>query len=542
MTAPESGSRIHRALGFLLFVLFAVALAAYLHLTLPGVPDRDALYHFRHAALYREFGPLMSAFPWTQYSVVSRIGADIWYGFHLLLTPFTLDPDPVRGVKLAGAFDLAAMLVLVYAAGRLLRARLAPLWPLMALTFAPYLLYRLLMTRPHVISIGFAALLLACAVEGSMWGVALVSFAIAWVHLGFFWVVPLIIGVVAFVRWIVEGKWAWREALVAITGTVAGWALRPNPIGAAKLVYTQIVQLAIEKQKGLPLLFGGDLVSGMQTLEQSGIGDFARHFVPGLTLWALLAIVLVAAATSQSELAPRQRALLWSSFALSAITLAMMMRFSLRAVDLLSVFTAMLAAGVYTCILSPAMGGKSEFSTPSHLRAVVAVGAALIALMVWQGARDYARVMPRMTYSPYRFKLAGAWLAQNSAPGDIVFDAHWDLFPDLFFWNTTNLYVGGMDPIFQYAYDPKLYWKAHHLYTGRFSSFTCAGPVCGPSNGEDTFRVLTRDFHAKFLVLEQKRYAPLFHYALNDPRFQFVFDDGVVAVFRLIGEGEGQRR
>jgi len=151
-------------------------------------------------------------------------------------------------------------------------------------------------------------------------------------------------------------------------------------------------------------------------------------------------------------------------------------------------------------------------------------------------------VMPRMTYSPYRFKLADAWLADNSEPGAIVFNAHWDLFPDLFFWNTSNRYVGGMDPIFQYAYDPKLYWKAHHLYTGRFSSFTCAGPVCGPSNGEDTFRVLTRDFHARFLVLEQKRHAALFRYALSDPRFQFVFDDGVVAVFSLAGQGEPQRR
>ena len=68
MTAPESGSRIHRALGFLLFVLFAVALAAYLHLTLPGVPDRDALYHFRHAALYREFERFRTH--------ISRVGAD----------------------------------------------------------------------------------------------------------------------------------------------------------------------------------------------------------------------------------------------------------------------------------------------------------------------------------------------------------------------------------------------------------------------------------------------------------------------------------
>ncbi|MFB3882326.1 MAG: hypothetical protein ACE149_13750 [Armatimonadota bacterium] len=535
MTAPEGG-RIRRAFGFLLFALVAVALAAYLHLALPGIPDRDALYHFRHAALYRERGPLMSEFPWTQCSMVSKLGADIWYGFHLLLTPFTLDPDPVRGVKLAGAFDLAAMLILVYVAARLVRARLAPVWPLMALTFAPYLLYRLLMTRPHVISIGLAALLLACAAEGSLLGVGLVSFAIAWVHLGFFWVVPLVIGVVAFVRWIVEGRPAWREALAALAGMAAGWVLRPNPIGAAKLVYTQIVQLAMEKHKGVPLLFGGDLTSGLQALAQRGASDFARHFLPGIIVWVLLAIAMTVATTNGTGLAPRRRTFLWSSFALSGAALVMMIGFSLRAADLFSVFTVMFAAGAYTWLIAPSMEAGVEPWTPFQGRGLLAIGGALLAFMLVSAGSDYVRVMPRMTYSPQRLKQADEWLLDNSAPGDIVFHAHWDLFPDLFFWNTKNHYVGGMDPIFQYAYSPALYWKAHHLYTGRFSSFTCSDPVCGPANGEDTYLVLTRDFHAKFLVLEQKRHAALFRYALNDPRFQFAFDDGTVAVFRLTGD------
>ncbi|MCJ7750925.1 MAG: hypothetical protein MUQ65_07495, partial [Armatimonadetes bacterium] len=101
--------------------------------------------------------------------------------------------------------------------------------------------------------------------------------------------------------------------------------------------------------------------------------------------------------------------------------------------------------------------------------------------------------------------------------------------------NTKDKYIGGMDPIFQYAYDPALYWKAHHLYTGQFANYTCGEPMCDPSNSEDTFTVLQRDFRASYLVLEQKRHPRLLRYALGDPRFQFVFDDGVIAVFRLVG-------
>jgi hypothetical protein len=539
MTAPDGRHRLGGAVGFVCFAIVAVALAAYLHLSLPNTPDRDGLYHYRHASLYWEHGPLTHGLPWSSYSVLSSIGADIWYGFHLLLAPFTLGRDPVRGVKLAGVFDLAALLVLVYAAMRFARMRLAFLWPLVVIGFSPYLLYRFVMTRPHVISTGFAALLLACAVDGSLWGIGLVSFAITFVHLGFFWVIPLIVGVVIFTKRVTEGKLDWREIAAAIAGGMVGWALRPDPIGAAKMVYIQIVELAILKQQGVPLLFGADLVSGMQSLQQYG-GNFLWHFLPALALWAMAAIILVAAATSQAELTPRARTLLWSSFALSAVTVVIMMRFSLRAIDLISVFTVMLAAAVHTHILGPGIAGRSGFSTPASLRAVTAIGGVLIAFMLFRGGYEHARVMPKLGYSPTRFKLAAEWLADNSEPGDIAFNAHWDLFPDLFFWNTKDRYVGGQDPIFQYAYSPSLYWKAHHLYTGQFSSYTCGEPVCGPSNGEDTFTVLQRDFNAKFLVMEQKRQPALFQYAVNDPRFQFVFDDGEVAVFRLGGRPQRQ--
>ncbi len=548
-TGSERKGRFRDVLGLVCFSAAAVALAAYLHLSLPNIPDRDALYHYGHAALYRDEGPLVHAFPWTAYSMVAKVGADIWYGFHLLLVPFTLSSDQVRGVKLAGAFDLAAMLVLVFAAVRVLRMRLAPLWPLAALCFSPYLLYRFVMTRPHVISTGLAALLLAVAVEGSLWGVGLVSCAITFVHLGFFWVIPLIVGVVLFTKWATEGRPDWRGLVAAAAGGALGWALRPNPIGAAKLVYIQIVQLALEKHKGVPLLFGADLMSGVQAIALSP-DSLTGHLLAPLALWALSAAVLIAAVTSRCELSPRQRTLLWGSLALSALTLGMMMQVSVRAIDLLSVFTVMLAASVYTLVLAPGIAGRTPFSTPATLRTVAALGGVLIAFMVWRGASEHARVMPKLGYSATRFRAAAQWLAANSQPGDIVFQAHWDLFPDLFFWNRKDFYVGGMDPIFQYAYSPALYWEAHHLYGGRFSNYTCSDASCGPWNGKDTFTVLSRDFGAEFLVLErpggpmqeQGRHAALFQYAVNDPRFQFVFDDGQAAVFRLVGSEPSRPR
>ena len=538
MAALSGKSRLWAVLGFVAFTAVAVATAAYLLLSLPGVPDRDALYHCRHAKLYAERGPSLNEFPWTAYSVVRTYASDIWYGFHLLLAPFTFARDPVRGVKLAGVFDLAALLVLFYVAMRRAGMRLAFFWPFLVLGFTPFLLYRLLMTRPHIISMGLAALLLSCAVGGSLWGLGIVSFAITFVHLGFFWVIPLIVGAVIVVKRLGEEPWAWKEAVVALGGGMAGWLLRPNPIGAGKLVYVQIVQLALEKQKGVALLFGADLLSGLDSMKTYP-EDFARLFGPALVLCAAAVVVLMAALFREVEFKPHQRTLLWSSFTLSAIMLVTMMHLSIRAVDLWAVFSVVFVAGLFTFVLQPRDGPRPAFPSRRQAAIATAVGGLLVAYMFWSGFQQYQTQMPKVTYPADRFKGAAEWIEAHSAPGEVVFHGHWDLFPDLFFWNTENRYIGGMDPIFQFAYDPALYWKAHHLWRGKFGSYTCGTPTCGPGLGEDTFAVLRRDFDASFLVLEKQRHAVLYRYALGDPRFELGFEEGEVVVFALKGAGDG---
>jgi hypothetical protein len=62
-------------------------------------------------------------------------------------------------------------------------------------------------------------------------------------------------------------------------------------------------------------------------------------------------------------------------------------------------------------------------------------------------------------WDPHRFESGAKWIAANSQPGEIVFNARWEYFPELFFWKTKNVYSNGMDPIFQYAFDPDLYGK-----------------------------------------------------------------------------------
>lgn len=79
---------------------------------------------------------------------------------------------------------------------------------------------------------------------------------------------------------------------------------------------------------------------------------------------------------------------------------------------------------------------------------------------------------------PLSFKSAAKWIADNSKSGEIVFNPRWEYFPEPFFGNTKNVYSAAMDPIFQYAYDPVLYWESDYLTTGKMREFDCLDRLC----------------------------------------------------------------
>ena len=141
-------------------------------------------------------------------------------------------------------------------------------------------------------------------------------------------------------------------------------------------------------------------------------------------------------------------------------------------------------------------------------------------------------------FSPERFREVAEWLQLNSNPGEIVFNLQWDRFAQVFFWNYQNYYINGMDPIFELAYSPSLYWKNHYLFIDQFFVQDGVAKVCGEIRCsvdmvEDIYMVLFRDFKASFLFLEKNRNPKLYNYLKTDSRFENVFETDFEAVFRI---------
>src|SRR5262249_20891210 len=154
----------------------------------------------------------------------------------------------------------------------------------------------------------------------------------------------------------------------------------------------------------------------------------------------------------------------WASLAIALIFLVLAFTVARRSHEIFIGFSA-----VFLALIVHQWHPKPKAAGATNLVMLIPVLA-----LVYAPIASLSRVHANMDnmFRPAEFQAVGEWLAQHAQPGEIVFNLHWDRFGDLFFWNPSNYYVNGMDPIFEYAYDPHLYWKTHYLANDGTDEFT----------------------------------------------------------------------
>jgi hypothetical protein len=524
---PAAPSRLRAVLQYLLFALAAFTLAAFFRFNQGGAPDNDSFYHLRHAAIYAEKGLMTREFPWLVYSIISRFASDMAYGFHLLLIPFAMRFDPIRGLQWASVFETVAVLVMFFAVMRRHRLAYPWAWPFLLLFLGPPILYTFLLTRPQTLTMGFAALLLSSFVSGRAWGVLLAAFGISFIHLNISLIIPVIVGVALLVRAVTERTWDWRRALLALAGMGLGWLARPNPLGALRIEHVQMVVHAAVRQSGVPLLFGREW-------RPVPPADALALFLYFIVIWLGLALIFLAAtAVRRAELPGEQRSLLWSSLILSLGCFAVMVLNTKRATPLWAAFGVLFAATAFTDLVGR-RGQRAQHLLGQEAGMIIALSALLLSgLMVKDCVDQHVLQRKWGGGDPYRFRGAAEWIARDSQPGDIVYNVDWSMFPPLFCWNTKNYYVSGLDPIFLYAYDRGLYWKTHHLQAADTTEYTCAAPDCRTAKHEATIEMIRRDLRASYVVLDTQQSMGLYYYLKDRPGVEKGYEGNGLAVFRV---------
>jgi hypothetical protein len=508
--------------------VIGLILAAHLSLA-PGIADADSFYHLGHAAQYAEQGLFDTSFPWATQSVIADLRADLWWGIHIAIVPFATD-DVASGIRVA-AFLFT--LILAGAVWWLLRRHRLPgpgWWTLLFLAAVPNVLYRYLMVRPHVLSLAGAFAILSLLVRGRWWHVMAVTALIVWLHLSLFWMAPALVVAYAVVR-AIQGRHAGpgttrsgmpaRAAIGAVVaGTLLGWLLRPHPLASAQLAYVQIVRLFAEKGADQPLLFATEL-------SPLPLEELLRSSWLFVVAW--VGAVLTAASRRlrgdgpDGDLLERpERTLLFTTVLVSATFLALSLISARRAV------VEFVAFGFLAIPLA-----WHSYAPVARRRVTIAFALLLMAHVPW-AARRHLLNARFVAFPPDLMVDASDWLEANSAPGDIVFHAHWDNFAPLFASNRRNHYLGGMDPIFQFAHDPALYWEYFYLSGDLVTEYTCDAFPCHEGTATETHVAIRDHFGARWVLVEPRRNPKLTAELLGHPGFALAHETRGEAIFRVL--------
>src|SRR3989344_301308 len=442
-----------------------VLFALLIHPRSFNVSDVDVFYHIRHSWIYSQNGLTFSEFPWTQFSVIKEYSADLWYGFHVLSVPLTYFNNLLDGMWVGGLIVTTSALLIIWFALR----RLPIKWPLLLTLIISLLsadfLYRLTMFRPHPITVGLTL----------------------------------------------------------------GLVLRPNPIGAIKLAYVQVLQLLTEKQSHLPLSFGQELLP-------LAAGTIKDQLIPILVLFAgTLFFWLGFFLKKKWNLLPAHtRHITFSSFIVSVVFFVLALTIARRSIDFFVPFAVIFFAVTFSSIdkeVRQIILGKAY-------RAIIFI---VIAVIIFGSVKNYSRFRSFIphAFSPERFQDVGLWMKSNLPAKKTVFVSQWDYFPELFFWNHNNYYINGMDPIFEFTFSPSLYWKTHFLATDTFFIDNGIAKICGEvgctaDNIEDVKIIIKQDFDADYLFIDKEINPKLFEFVRNASGFSKLYENSRAAIYKVL--------
>ena len=416
---------------------------ALIQFATPDMPDNDGFYHIKLAQLMSTEG-LTPDFPWLPLSILNQ---DEFYDhhflFHVALIPFTFG-DLRVGAKWAAVIFASLAFLAIWVLFYRQRVPFPWLWALALLGISDAFLYRMSITRAQSLSLAMLAIAFAWLLDGKYKHLAALSFLYVWMYDAF----PLMLaltGLHLIAIALIERRFEFRPLLYVSGGIILGLFI--NPYFPQNIIFSY--------HHMLPKLTDATSIR---------VGnEWFPYETDQLLDNSLPALIAFASGTLALGLSGRKMDVRTAFAWLVALLFGLMLFQARRFVEYFPPFALIFAAFAWSPLIqaqpAPVMSINSAanrllFTWDNRLPYLLlsAVVAASIARSVPQAREAINNSKPYDLYAD-----ASVWLERNTPPDSRVFQTDWDDFPRLFFYNTHNTYLVGLDPTYMQLYDPKLY-------------------------------------------------------------------------------------
>ncbi len=537
--------------------LFGFVFLIFLYVIMPaGFLCPDGFYHTKMALMIKEQG-LVKDFPWLYFTTYRNLFVDHHLGYHLLLIPFLSLPspsgldnfgveiEPLLKAKIATVFFASLVFVFIYWFCCRLKIRRPLFWALLPIVIYPFVA-RLSLTRAPAISIIIQVLVFYFILKEHFWGIFLLSFF----YVLFYGAWPLMIIIIF---------------LYCLAGAAQKLSADWNDLFQNQSL-TKIKRITVELKTLIKhfftktnlkiILFGaGGLLAGLiinpyypktfdfywlQTIkialvnyhDKIGVGaewypptvqTFYVSNLPVLILWAVSLGCFI-------SLLKQQKKQTWFFALVSLFFLA----YTAKAQRNIEYFvpTAIFFSGLILSQLKPINWTKVKnklkeifLTSPESASYFTLSVIFLIIVLFFVGFYvNFGLTNLRKNYKSNSLSLnylqkASFWLKNNSQPNEIIFQSEWDIFPPLFYFNTKNYYINGLDQTFMYEFDQDLYWKWFNLVNAK-------------TPPDKTAEILKQKFQASY-VLATTRNKNFKRLLERSPGLEKVYEDEEAKIYKI---------
>jgi hypothetical protein len=491
-----------RFLPIVLFLLFFLGMA-WIQFVSPDMPDNDGFYHIKLAWLMRTEG-LKPDFPFLPLSILNaREFYDHHFLFHVALIPFTFG-DLRTGAKWAAVFFASLAFLAVWYLLYRQRVPFAWLWAMGLLGISDAFLFRMSITRAQSLSLAMLALACAWLLEGRYKPLAILGFIYVWMYDAF----PLMIAlaVLHFLALaLTERRLDIRPLLYISGGVVLGMLI--NPYFPDNLIFSY--------HHMLPKLANATSVRVGNEWYPYDTKQLLDNSLPALASFA--SGVLALGLTGRKMDARTGLALFVS------LLFGLMLFQARRFVEYFPPFALILAAFAWAPLMNSDLALDRAASSSRRSLILLQTHLPVMLLLLIVGLGIFRSLPPAREAidrsKPYGlYANVSAWLEKNTPAHSRVFQTDWDDFPRLFYYNTHNTYLVGLDPTYLQLYDADLYdvWVD-----------ITQGDVENPS------QVIATKFDSRF-VHTDLQHGDFLNVAAKDPGLKEVYRDDQAVLFEVL--------